>query len=106
LDSDEYAVRQAAMKELAAFGELAAPLLRERLTGKPSLEVRKRVEELLSQTKVLHAGEVLRGVRAAAVLGQIGTPEDHRLLKQLAHGAPEARLTREASEALTRLKKR
>ncbi|HTU90741.1 MAG TPA: sigma-70 family RNA polymerase sigma factor [Gemmataceae bacterium] len=106
LDSDEYAVRQAAIKELAAFGELAAPLLRECLAGKPSLEVRKRVEELLAQTKVLHAGEVLRGVRAAAVLERIGTAEASRLLEQLARGAPEARLTREANEALTRLRKR
>jgi RNA polymerase sigma factor (sigma-70 family) len=106
LDSEEYPVRQAAMTELAALGELAAPLLRERLASKPSLEVRKRVEELLSHTKVLRTGEVLRGVRAAAVLERIATPEARRLLEELARGASEARLTREATGSLQRLAKR
>ncbi|HEY7426047.1 MAG TPA: sigma-70 family RNA polymerase sigma factor [Gemmataceae bacterium] len=105
LSSDEYAVRQTARKELAALGEQARPLLRECLTVKPSLEVRKRVEELLSQTKVLHAGDVVRGVRAAATLEQIATPAARRLLEQLAQGAPEARLTREAKSSLERLAK-
>jgi RNA polymerase sigma factor (sigma-70 family) len=106
LDSDEYAVRQTAMKELAMLEEQAGPLLRERLAAKPPLEVRKRVEELLSQTKILHAGEVVRGVRAMAVLEQICTPEARRLLERLAQGAPEARLTREAKASLKRLAKR
>jgi RNA polymerase sigma factor (sigma-70 family) len=106
LDSGEYAMRQAATAELAALGELAVPLLRERLAAKPSLEVRKRVEELLSHAKVLHAGEVLRGVRAAAVLERIATPEARRLLEQLARGASEARLTQEAKGSLQRLAKR
>jgi RNA polymerase sigma factor (sigma-70 family) len=105
LDSDEYAVRQMAMKQLAALGEQAGPLLRERLGAKPPLEVRKRIEELLSQMKVLHAGEVVRGVRAMAVLEQIGTSEARRLLERLAQGAPEARLTREAKASLKRLAK-
>jgi RNA polymerase sigma factor (sigma-70 family) len=106
LNGDEYAVRQAAMKELAALGELAGPLLRDRLAAKPPLEVRKRVEELLSQTKVLHAGEVVRGVRAVEALEHIGTPDARELLQALANGAPEARLTREAKAALERLANR
>ena len=106
LDSEEYAVRQVAMKELAALGELAGPLLRERLAANPPLEVRKRVEELLSQTKVLHAGEVVRGVRAVEALEHIGTSDAREVLESLAKGAPEARLTREAKASLERLAKR
>ena len=106
MDNEEYPVRQAAMTELATLGELAAPLLHERLAGKPSLEVRKRVEELLSHTKVLHSGEVLRGVRVAAILERIATPEARRLLDQLARGASESRLTREAKSSLQRMAKR
>jgi WD40 repeat protein len=106
LDSDEFAVRQAAQKELQRVGEEAIPLLRERLAAKPSLEVRKHIDDLLAQTKVLHEGEILRGVRAAAVLERIGSPEARRLLERLARGAPAARLTREAKSSLERLARR
>jgi hypothetical protein len=51
----------------------------------------------------LRPGDVLRSVRAAEVLERIGTPEARRLLGQLATGAAEARLTREAKAALKRL---
>jgi hypothetical protein len=49
---------------------------------------------------------LLRGLRAIAVLEQIGTPEAKQLLLNLAAGAPEARLTREAKAALGRLVRR
>ena len=42
----------------------------------------------------------LRGVEA---LERIGTPEARRLLRELAQGAPEGRVTREAKLALHRL---
>lgn len=106
LDSGQFAVRETAKKALALLGELAEPLLRERLATKPSLEVRKRIEELLPRMKVLPAGEVLRGVRSAAILERIGTSEARRLLKQLTQGGAGARLTREAKASLDRLARR
>jgi hypothetical protein len=106
LDKERFAVREAAMRELEGLGEDAAPALRQALAGKRSLEVRRRLEELLSRAKVLRPGERLRGVRAVEVLERIGTLEAKHLLKKLAEGAPEAQLTREAKASLQRLAKR
>jgi hypothetical protein len=51
------------------------------------------------------SGELLRQWRAVAVLERIGSPEADALLKELAGGLSEARLTREAVDALARRKK-
>jgi hypothetical protein len=105
LESKSFNVRQKAMQSLEKLHDLAEPALREILAGKPSLEMRQRVEQLLKKVEVL-SGESLRGVRAVETLEYIGTPEARQVLEALAAGAPEARLTREASESLQRLKKR
>src|SRR5688500_2248321 len=47
LDSDRFAVRESASQKLKDLGMDAAPVLRQALKGKPSLEMRRRVEELL-----------------------------------------------------------
>jgi hypothetical protein len=49
------------------------------------------------------SGEALRTVRAIEVLERTATPEACKLLRELAKGAPGARLTREAAAALKRL---
>src|SRR5262249_31187350 len=49
LDSEQFEVRQAALKGLEQLGELAAPSLRKALEGKPSAEVRLRAEQLLAR---------------------------------------------------------
>jgi WD40 repeat protein len=104
LDSDDFATRQRATKELQQLAEVAEPALRQALAGKPSPEARKRIEQLLEERgeKGPSAG-VLRVVRAVTVLEQIGTPEARELLRAYSGGAPEARLTREARVALDRL---
>lgn len=102
LDSDEFAVRQAALRELQAMRDDLRPALRQALAGKLSAEVRKQLEQLVSGPAVVCSGEVLRGVRAVEVLERHGTPEARRLLETLATGAPEARLTREAKAVLRR----
>jgi hypothetical protein len=45
----------------------------------------------------------VQGIRAVEVLEHIGSFEAHELLKSLAHGAPGARLTKEAAAASCRL---
>jgi WD40 repeat protein len=104
LDSDQFDVREKATEELAGLGELAVPALRHALKGTPTPEARRRIERLLEQ---LGEGATsparLRALRASAVLERIGTPEARRLLTELAQGAEEARLTREAKASLQRL---
>ena len=52
----------------------------------------------------LPPGEMLRSTRAVAVLERIGSPDVIKMLKNLATGAADAWLTREAKAVLTRLK--
>jgi WD40 repeat protein len=103
LDSEQFATRAAAVKELEKLGDRAAPALREALAGKPSAEVRKQAEEVLAGLRLVRSPEVLQRLRAVQVLERIGSPEARRLLEALAKGAPAARETREARAALDRL---
>jgi hypothetical protein len=104
LDSETFAVREDAVRELEEVGERAEPALRRALRGGPSLEKARRIEGLLGK---LAAGkltaEQLREVRAVEVLEYAGTPAARRLLEKLAGGAEGARLTQEAKLALARL---
>jgi WD40 repeat protein len=102
LDSNGFAVRKAATKELAILGEKVEPALRRLLAGKPSLEVRQRMEALLAARSALPSGGALRSLRAIRTLEEIGTPEARQVLRQLGAGNPAARATREANEALER----
>jgi RNA polymerase sigma factor (sigma-70 family) len=107
LDSDPFAVRQQAARELEELGELAEPALRQALEGRPSAEVRRRIEGWLREWEDgVPAPERLRVLRAVEVLENVGSPEARRLLETLAGGAAEARLTHEAAAALRRLARR
>jgi hypothetical protein len=106
LDSEQFAVRTAAVKELEKLGDRAAPALREVLAGKPSAEVRKQAEELLAGQRLVRSPEVLQRLRAVQVLERIGSPEARQFLEALARGAPAARETREAKASLDRLARR
>jgi hypothetical protein len=104
LESEQFAVREKAQTELQELGDLAEPALRQALEGKPSLELRRRVQAVLEHLRgPVTQPEMLRSLRAVAVLEDIATPEARRLLEELAAGAAEARLTREAKAALRRL---
>jgi hypothetical protein len=107
LDSTGFSARERAARELRQLGELAAPALRQALEGRPSLEVRRRVLELLDGLNgpVTSPAE-LRVLRLVEVLESSGTPEAKRTLEALARGAPEARLTGEAQASLERLTQR
>src|SRR5262249_46400617 len=104
LDSKRFAVRDRANSALAKLGESAVPALRDALARGPSPEVSVRLKALLEQAANAEpTGAMLRGLRAIAVLEQIGNAEAKQVLQYLAAGASEARLTCEAKAALQRL---
>ena len=103
LDSDRFEIREKATKQIEEIGELAKPALQKARTGKPSLEMRRRVEQILVNVEPGHSPKQLRALRAVEVLEYIGTPAARRVLETLADGAAEARLTREAKASLARL---
>ena len=107
LDNDSFEAREKAAAELGKLGELARPALEEALKKRPSVEMQRRIEELLGRLKPGQklSADDLRRLRAVEVLEDLGTPEAKRLLEELAKGAPGAALTRDAEAALTRLGK-
>ncbi len=105
LDSEEFEARRAAAEALAKLGDLAVPAL-EKMQAAPTLETRRRVEQLLARlTGGVLSAEQLRVVRAVEALERTGTPEARRLLEALAAGAPGALPTRQAQAALERLRR-
>jgi WD40 repeat protein len=104
LSSDRFALRDKANQELARLGGLVEPALRQALEANPALETRQRIEKLLrGLLEPITIPERWRAVRAVETLELIGTGEAKALLAQYAAGAPRARLTQEAKEALARL---
>jgi hypothetical protein len=92
---NDFNTRKKAAVELRALGELALPALApHRYDGLERL-YRKIAEGLPTAAQV-------EGVRAVEVLEVIGTPEANRLLRDLAEGAPEALVTRQAQAARLR----
>jgi len=103
LDSSNFTKRSIAMSQLDKLGDLAIPALKKVLTGKSSLETRRRVEPLLEKlTTGNYTAEQIRVVRVIEVLDKIGTPEARQQLEHLATGAPGALTTRQAQASLDR----
>jgi RNA polymerase sigma factor (sigma-70 family) len=104
LDSDQFMTREEATAELERLEEGARPALQKALEGQPSLEVRRRVAQLLRRMEEgTQSPKRLQALRGLEVLEYAGTPEARQLLQALANGAPDARLTREAKAAVARL---
>lgn len=104
LDSDQFAVRQQATEALEKQRDLVEAALLAKLSEKPPLEVRQRIERLLARIRV--APETLRELRAVEVLERIGDVEARQVLETLATGAEGARKSKEAKASLDRLNKR
>jgi RNA polymerase sigma factor (sigma-70 family) len=102
LDSEDFAVREKATRELEGMGEPAAPALRQARTAAPSPEARRRLTQVLVSLEGWSGGR-LRTLRALEVLERIGSPEARRVLGEAASWAPETRLSREAAAARRRL---
>jgi hypothetical protein len=105
LDSEDFSVRQNATAELRDLGDAIVPTLRAPLQGRPTLETRRRVQQLLDLS-VGWTPERLRDHRALQALEHIGTRSAREVLQRLAEGAPQARRTEEAKAAVRRLGQR
>jgi WD40 repeat protein len=109
LDADEFHKREAATKELEKLGKAAETAMRTALAGRPSLEVKRRLEQLLKRPGDEGAAltaQQQRDVRVVRVLEQTGTPQARKLLEGLSKKSSGWWVTREAREALERLAQR
>jgi RNA polymerase sigma factor (sigma-70 family) len=105
LDSESFDTRDAAERELERLGRAAEPALRKALKGSPSPEQRRRIEKLVGALDTATASPEVAASRAVEVLEWVGTPEAKRLVDELARGAPESWLTKEAAAARKRLRR-
>jgi RNA polymerase sigma factor (sigma-70 family) len=106
LDDDDFDTRERATAELEKLAGTAEAELRKALEGTPSAEVRERLKKILETEGRGPSPDRLRQERALELLEAAATPGARKLLAELAKGAPQAWLTREAQEALDRLAKR
>jgi WD40 repeat protein len=107
LGDKRFAVRKAADRQLRSMGDIVDPDLREALAGRPSLEVRRRLEDIRADWRdAAQSPEQMRPLRAVWVLEQIGTSAAKETLQELATGAEGAGLTRAAKAALAHLARR
>jgi WD40 repeat protein len=102
LGADDFATRQKAERALVQAREAARAGLVEARRGAKDLELKLRLKRLLARLQS-RAGDRLREARAVMVLEARGTAKARELLRRLAAGLPEARVTQEAKSALGRL---
>jgi WD40 repeat protein len=108
LDADEFSTREKASRQLERFRGSAEPALRRALKGDLSGEARRRASQVLGRWEEdwqAPRADLLRSLRALEVLEHIGNGESLRLLRVIARGAPQARLTQEAKAVLRRLER-
>jgi RNA polymerase sigma factor (sigma-70 family) len=106
LDSNDFKVREAAEKQLRAFGKLAEPALREVIARKVSLEASQRIRRLLQKREVNMPAGMWQGLRAIEVLEHAATAEARAVLEHFAKGTQDDYYRYEAQAAALRLKKR
>ncbi len=100
----QFAVRNDATRQLAELGDAAASALREADSAGATLEIKRRIDQLLKALEVpISNPERLRALRAIEALEYQGTTEARQMLEELAKGLPTALITREAQASLQRL---
>lgn len=105
LDNESFEQCDEASRELVRFGTAAEPALRKARAGAVSLEMRRRIDDLLARLeRRALTKEELQATRAVEVLERIAMPEARELLQSLARGSPDAVSTVEANAALGRMK--
>jgi hypothetical protein len=110
LDDDRFSVREKASQELEQLGPKAERALRQALARGPSAEARRRIEHLLERfggkdAPPLPSRELI-ALRVLEALEHSESPEAREAIGELASGASDSRLTREAKASLRRLEKR
>jgi len=103
LESSQFAKRKAAEAELDKLADASAAVLRKAVQDPSSLEVRQRLEQILKGLE-RYTPDKLRLIRSVEALEWMGTDDALRLITELADGAPDAYLTREAIGARDRLR--
>lgn len=101
-----FKVREAAEKQLRAWGELAADELtaaEPNANAEQGERIRRLLEALDGEETDLDRLQLLRAVE---VLERVGSPSAKAVLEKLGTGAGVSSVTREAKEALKRLKER
>jgi RNA polymerase sigma factor (sigma-70 family) len=106
LDSENFRTREDAARRLRELGDRAATALRETLKAGPSLEKRRRVEALLKTLEASPLPDIIRELRAVAILERIGTRDAADLLRALSGGDAGARLTQQARATLARISRK
>jgi hypothetical protein len=105
LDSDQFSVREAAAQDLERLGLQVESSIKKALDGKPTLETRRRLDQVRLAIHGVPRLSTLRNLRATMVLEHIGSSEAERILRALAQGAPAAQETCDAQASLERLLK-
>lgn len=106
LDSDRFETRRQAAGELERLEGLARPALRQALAGKPSPELRRRLEQLLDRLDgPVPPPQQLRRLRAVEALELAGSAEARAALHEREDDA-DTRVGEEAKAALGRLRSR
>jgi hypothetical protein len=101
LDDKAFKTREQATQLLFQRGKSAVSKLQAHLKGSPSLEARRRVEQVLRQLEnVPPTAEELRSLRAVTVLSRIETPASRTLLFEVAAGPEGAPATNAARATL------
>jgi len=109
LESEKLSVRKKAADDLTGFDESAEPFFKKTLANNPTLEVRRRLEQLLRRIddeRLNPSPARLRVIRAVELVEMIGTSPARELLESWAGGASGALLTREAGRALESVRPR
>jgi RNA polymerase sigma factor (sigma-70 family) len=99
LDCDQFEVRERARMELEKQGVVVLSALQQALRSGPSLELRRRVEQI--QEKLNE--QLLRLRRMVFALEHLGTPPARQLLADIAIRKLDEQLTHEARAAVQRL---
>ena len=106
LSSPDFKTREVATAELKRVAEAARHLLAEARRTSTSAEAQQRLDELLDSAPPVPSVDTVRDLRALAIAERLGTKEAKEFLKNIAAGAPDAELTREAYAAGARLRNR
>jgi WD40 repeat protein len=106
LRSEQFRVREAAMKKLNELDDGLLASLESWLKLDLDEDLRKRLQTLPEQRRwsVPPTGEDLRLMRSLRILEAINTPEALKLVEHLASGLPQARATQEAIATRERMK--